>query len=177
MRIYTKTGDSGTAGLVGGSRASKDDVRFQALGDLDELNAVLGALISDCPTQRSFLENIQNLLFCMGAEVASPEGESHQFVTSADIDGLERAIDDMETVLPPLKSFILPGGCRASAGLHVARAVCRRAERSLVALHQGAPQRRELLAFLNRLSDWLFVAARYENHQSGTTETPWRPPQ
>jgi cob(I)alamin adenosyltransferase len=180
LKIYTKSGDDGETSLFGGTRVRKNDVRVAAYGDIDELSASLGAVharIPSWPDLRDEIEGIQRLLFGIGAEIATPAEEMKarlkDGVREEDVRGLERSIDAREEELPALKAFILPGGGPAGSALHVARTVCRRAERSVVALEAVAPVRREILLYLNRLSDWLFVVARYVNHRERHTEVPW----
>jgi cob(I)alamin adenosyltransferase len=172
MKIYTKTGDDGTTGILGGARTSKTSARINAIGDVDELNACLGL----CRGQD--MAWIQSVLFEIGAELASPPGGriESRTVSSTHAERLEHQIDAMTGDLPPLKNFILPGGSGAAANLHLARAVCRRAERSVLVLHNEEPQRMELLVFLNRLSDWLFVAARTANAREGVPDVAWQKP-
>ncbi|MEZ5063154.1 MAG: cob(I)yrinic acid a,c-diamide adenosyltransferase [bacterium] len=174
MKIYTKAGDGGETSLIGGARVSKAEPRVAAYGDVDELNAVLGLAHSHVHSWaqlRERLEAIQRVLFGIGAELATGvEGrELRGRATEEDVVALEHSIDGMEAELPELTSFILPGGGPAGASLHVARTVCRRAERAVVAL--GA--RDVVLRYLNRLSDWLFVAARYVNTRERHPEIPW----
>lgn len=182
MKIYTKTGDDGTTGLYGGQRVPKDHSRIVTCGALDELNAVLGSALCLPLEQQttSTLTKVQNDLFALGAELATPDDHAHKLaarstaVTSADISALERIIDHKEAVLPPLEQFILPGGSEAAARLHLARAACRRAERALVGLHREHPVREEVLVYVNRLSDLLFVLARFANHHLGVNDVPWQ---
>lgn len=179
MKIYTGTGDKGETGLIGGSRTKKASLRIQSIGDVDELNASIGvARTNETPRELAdTLGWIQAALFEVGAELASvPGGKRAQATIDEEASKrLERSIDEMEVSLAPLKSFILPGGCRLAADLHLARGVCRRAERSVLALHEKEPQRTELLVFLNRLSDWLFVAARTANRSASIADVPWLP--
>jgi cob(I)alamin adenosyltransferase len=179
MKIYTKTGDAGTTGLFGGARLSKSHGRVHAYGEVDELNAVLGvarAAVQDAATA-ALLEHIQSELFDVGAELATtPERAdkgSLPRVTGEEVQRLEHAIDEREAVLPPLANFVLPGGSAAAAHLHVARTVCRRAERAVVNLAQGEAVRSEVLVYLNRLSDLLFVLARDANRMAGVDDVPW----
>jgi cob(I)alamin adenosyltransferase len=179
MKIYTKTGDAGDTGLFGGGRVPKDDVRVEAYGDVDELNAVIGVVRANKPDPRTddLLLSIQRDLFSIGALLATPDRakmEQHLSKASLDekrIEELERAIDACDAELDPLKSFILPGGDEKAAALHFARTVCRRAERRIVAL--DPPVAPVLLRYVNRLSDLLFVLARTANHRGGVTETEW----
>ena len=186
MKIYTKTGDSGETGLFGGARVSKADPRVAAYGDVDELNAWLGltrASFGNVPESRelvSMLEHIQRDLFALGSRLSDPGHKIAGRVTKAtigasDIARLEGWIDQLEAQLPPLTRFILPGGAAAGASLHVARTVCRRAERAMVALLQGDDTAFEsdLLVYVNRLSDLLFVMARSANRRAGTQEIEW----
>jgi cob(I)alamin adenosyltransferase len=182
MKIYTRTGDSGDTGLFAGPRVRKDDVRIEAYGTVDELNAVLG--LARCeplpPEIDGVLERVQSELFSVGAELATPEPGKHGMMLIGDghCTALEQAIDELEAALPPLKNFVLPGGSRGAALLHLARGVCRRAERRIVTLahtpgHEVSPA---ILRYLNRLGDYLFVAARFANRRAGAVETPWRKP-
>jgi len=167
VRIYTKTGDDGTTGLVGGSRVSKDSLQIEAIGDVDELNSVIGlARTHGAGELDEALGRIQNWLFDLGAELATPEASrfNNDTLDSRQITFLESGIDGMTEKLEPLRNFVLPGGTPLAAGLHHARTVCRRAERSVIRLNL---KRSEPLTFLNRLSDWLFTAARYANRERG----------
>jgi len=181
MKIYTKTGDAGDTGLFGGPRVGKDDLRVEAYGAVDELNAVLGLARArgGVVELASLLSAVQEQLFTVGAELATPPGaKAHAVVPPVDPGwtlALERAIDRFEAELPPLRHFILPGGTALAADLHHARAVCRRAERRVVSLHHQQQVEAGLLAFLNRLSDFLFVAARVANHRARTPEITWDP--
>ena len=178
MKIYTKTGDRGETGLFGGPRVRKDHPRVEAYGDVDELNAVLGLVRCEELDGRigQLLEIIQNELFDLGAELASPQPEQMgtKRIAGEQIAALEAAIDLHEAGLPPLKEFILPGGVRASALLHLARTVCRRAERQIVTLSEREPVSADVLIYLNRLGDLLFVLARAVNHAAGQADVPWR---
>lgn len=179
MKIYTKTGDTGETGLFGGARVAKDHARIEAYGTLDELNAVLGlALVGAGRADEAFcaaLERVQSELFQVGAELATPQGKSVgiELIGESQVVALEAEIDRMETRLAPLKTFILPGGSELSARIHVARTVCRRAERALVSLHHVESVRSEVLRYVNRLADYLFVAARYANLQAKVSDVPW----
>jgi cob(I)alamin adenosyltransferase len=181
MKIYTKTGDAGDTGLFGGPRVSKDDARVEAYGAVDELNAALGvarARGGDADLD-ALLAQAQDHLFALGAELATPPGAKARAAVPA-IDAawaaaLEQAIDRLEGELEPLRSFILPAGAPLAAELHLARAVCRRAERRVVALHRHERVAAEVLVYLNRLSDFLFVAARAANRRAGVPEAPWNP--
>ena len=172
MKIYTKTGDDGTTGILGGGRVLKSSSRIAAIGDVDELNACLGLCDDDA------LPWIQSVLFELGAELASPPNARIQSRTIGDAHAkrLEEQMDAMTAGLPTLKNFILPGGSEQATRLHLARAICRRAERSVLVLHNEEPQRPELLVFLNRLSDWLFVAARTANAREGVPDVDWQKP-
>jgi cob(I)alamin adenosyltransferase len=174
-KIYTRTGDDGSSGLVDGSRASKSGLRMTAIGEVDEANAALGvaiaALVPGDLTEH--LLGIQNDLFDLGADLATP-GEVGLRIVASQVERLEHAIDAMNAELEPLRSFILPGGSGAVAALHVARTVVRRAERAAVALHEREPLNPQLLAYLNRLSDLLFVTARYVAAKEGG-DVLWRP--
>ncbi len=175
MKIYTRTGDAGETGLIGGERSPKDSLRIALLGDIDELNAAIGmarSMTTD-PGLDVELQEIQCRLFDLGAESASPAKDRGARIESADVDRLEQSIDEMTEALRPLRAFILPGGCPAATALHLARTVCRRAERSMISLHRSEPLGPIPLAFLNRLSDWLFVAARTSNHRSCVSDVEW----
>lgn len=178
MKIYTKTGDRGETGLFGGPRVAKNHPRVEAYGDVDELNAVLGVVRSEGVGQTvdELLAAIQNGLFELGAELASPQPDrtGTRRITAAEIAVLEAAIDFHEVGLPPLKNFILPGGARPAALLHLARTVCRRAERRVVALADNEPISAEIIIYLNRLSDLLFVLARYVNRAAGQSDVEWQ---
>lgn len=178
MKIYTRTGDAGQTGLLGGERVQKNHVRIAAYGDLDELNAVLGmALAAGLGTDLAAkLRHIQNSLFNAGSELAAPDPARFNLpLLSVDASGLlENWIDAMDMELPKLQNFILPSGTAAASALHLARTVCRRAERSVVTLSEHATVRPEIIVYLNRLSDFLFTASRYENYKSGYKETVWK---
>jgi cob(I)alamin adenosyltransferase len=185
VKIYTRTGDSGETSLFGGTRVSKSDARVEAYGEVDELNACLGwalAVIAssgagDAGTHLAdAILQIQRDLFALGARLADPTDKissrvAKAVVTDADVERLERLIDRLESELSPLAHFILAGGCEAGARLHLARAVCRRAERRMVALQP--PVDALLVRYMNRLSDLLFVMARSVNHRAGVPETAW----
>lgn len=178
MKIYTKTGDRGDTGLFGGPRVRKDDPRIEAYGTVDELNAALGLVRCerlDGPLD-ALLANIQSELFNVGAELATPDPQrlgTHTIATEH-IARLEAAIDQHEVKLEPLKAFILPGGTRSAALLHLARTVCRRAERRLVTLADREAISADLMIYLNRLSDLLFVLARWANRSAGVADAPWK---
>ena len=167
MPLYTRTGDDGTTGLSGGGRIEKDSARMHAVGDVDELNAALG-MVGD-----ENLQPLQELLFELGADLASPETNKSPRVGQSDIDHIEEWIDQVEEQNEPLQTFILPGGCEFAARLHYARTVCRRAERSVTTLHRCGECSAETLTLLNRISDLLFAMARSVNKQAGLGDIPW----
>ena len=175
-RIYTKAGDQGETGLGDGRRVPKDDPRVTAYGEVDELNAVLGLLAASCPdaAELELVRSVQNDLFDVGADLCVPpaEGEKGLRVTAAQAERLEKAIDRVNDGLQPLRSFVLPGGTPAAGWLHLARTVCRRAERSVVTLMRTEPVNPQVLVYLNRLSDLLFVLARAAN---GSNDVLWVP--
>lgn len=181
-KIYTRTGDAGDTQLANGDKVKKTSLRMHSIGDVDELNSWIGHCIvaAEAPIYQPFTqsaEDIQQTLFNLGAELAIPpeaRRPDSPAVTQANINALETNIDNMNRNLPPLTSFILPGGNELSSRLHIARSLCRRAERSLFALHDTQPLNPLLLAYLNRLSDWLFVAARHVCHIDQTPETLWQ---
>jgi cob(I)alamin adenosyltransferase len=174
MKIYTRTGDAGETSLFGGSRIGKDDPRIEAYGTVDELSSFLGVARAAWPSGvlDDELARVQNDLFEIGAQLAAPGSERFKGADASRIEQLERSIDSMERELQPLSSFILPGGAIAASHLHVARTVCRRAERRVIALQDEAT--RTTIVYLNRLSDFLFVAARYANAKHGIADVPWR---
>jgi cob(I)alamin adenosyltransferase len=181
VKIYTKTGDRGETGLFGGPRVKKNDPRVEAYGDVDELNASVGvvrAIVED-PELDAELARIQSELFCVGAELATPhEARARSAIPPVDpawTARLEQAIDTWTSEVPALTRFVLPGGTRTAAALHVARTVCRRAERRAVSLAAEAEVEAEVLTYLNRLSDLLFVAARLANHRAQRAEPTWDP--
>ncbi len=176
MKIYTRTGDNGDTGLIGGQRVSKTSWRVGAIGDIDELNASIGftnACVEGMNLQDSLLL-VQSELFEIGAELASPNEDRFATIQKASEQRLEVEIDQMNLDLPELRNFILPGGSEAAARLHLARAVCRRAERTLLQLHSVEPVRLEIRIYLNRLADWLFVAARWVNYQMEHPDINWK---
>lgn len=177
MRIYTRTGDDGTTGLVGDARVSKTDARIAAIGDVDELNAAVGIARVTCRGGSADLDlaKIQNLLFDLGGELASPDGNRYvvRTLNLRHVEELERSMDAMNAELPPLKNFILPGGSETAARLHLARTICRRAERSVLTLSKEASLRDVTWTYLNRLSDWLFLSARTANRLAGVEDTIW----
>jgi cob(I)alamin adenosyltransferase len=177
MKIYTKTGDDGSTGLIGGRRVSKSDARIECVGEIDELNAVVGwaAVAADGPLAAK-LRIVQNELFVIGSQLASPDSEppAHlPVLEESSIGRLEMEIDAATAKLQPLRNFILPGGGEASARLHLARAVCRRAERAVVGFSRDRPVPAAAITYLNRLSDWLFVEARWANYRAGVGDVPW----
>jgi cob(I)alamin adenosyltransferase len=181
MKIYTRTGDNGTTGLFGGDRVPKHHPRLEAYGTVDELNAFLGLTRTQLdPNDHktdTLLARLQHMLFEVGADLATPLDSQARTVriTVEHTETLEQEIDRLETELPPLRHFILPGGTPAAATLHVARTVCRRAERCVSALAEREAINPEVLRFLNRLSDLLFVLARWVNQSYGQNESLWKP--
>ena len=178
MKIYTRTGDDGTTGLFGGGRVRKCDPRLDCYGTVDELNAAIGlAAVVAPPELRDKLMAIQNELFIIGAHLATPApGKAAAALPALDesaVARLEMQIDSAEAELPVLRQFILPGGTEPAARLHLARTVCRRAERLLVDFSLDRPVSAILLTYLNRLSDWLFVQARWVNRQAGVADIRW----
>lgn len=178
-KIYTKTGDDGTTGLFGGARLPKDDVRIDAYGTVDELNSVIGWLMSTQNHEEvnSFLQNIQSRLFTVGSNLASDPSKEMitPDLTEEDIHSIEKAIDIMQNELPPLKHFIMPGGSLSVSAAHIARTVCRRAERRCVALSHESKVESIILLYLNRLSDYFFVLARWFGMKEGVEEKKWIP--
>lgn len=181
MKIYTKSGDAGDTGLFGGGRVPKDDPRVAAYGDVDELNSVIGLARATDPTDLSdaLLESIQRDLFALGGHLATPDPAKVRAalekaaLSEERIAVMERAIDEADLVLPPLRAFVLPGGTPKAAALHVARTVCRRAERSVVRLSHQAEIHGIFIIYLNRLSDLLFTLARLANHHEGRGDVTW----
>jgi cob(I)alamin adenosyltransferase len=178
VKIYTRTGDRGETSLFDSSRVSKADPRVDAYGEVDELNAWLGLALAShlAPDLAEAITRVQRDLFAVGAQLADPDNRladrvTKAFVTDGDVERLEQLIDRLETELPPLRRFILAGGAPAGAALHLARTVCRRAERRIVALEPAADLL--LVRYINRLSDLLFVMARAVNHRAGIPETEW----
>jgi len=172
-KIYTRTGDVGTTGLADGSRVAKDAPRIEVIGAVDELNSALGVLLAEkLPDPvRACLDNVQNDLFDLGGELSVP---GHAIMSKAHVDRLERELDRLNAGLPPLKDFILPAGSRPAALAHVARTICRRAERRLVTLSRKQKVAPALLAYVNRLSDLLFVLARGLNRVAGHPDVLWQ---
>jgi cob(I)alamin adenosyltransferase len=179
MKIYTKTGDRGDTRLFDGTKTRKNDPRVDTYGDVDELNSFIGAAAAwlNDSVLVGQLADIQRDLFSVGAQLANPKAASESsekfHLDERRIQILENAIDQFETELPPLRQFILAGGCPAGALLHVARTVCRRAERRVVALAVNVTVDEIVIRYLNRLSDFLFVLARLVNHRQGQQENPW----
>ena len=177
-KIYTKTGDSGDTALGDGERVLKDSLRVSAYGNVDELNASIGIITLYANTElKRKLKNIQNDLFDIGADLCVPISEKNKDrlrLSTNQIETLELEIDEMNSILEPLNSFVLPGGCRSATFLHMARTICRRAERSVVSLRSQEKINDNTLVYLNRLSDWLFVASRVEN-QENSSEVLWAP--
>src|SRR5436190_1002675 len=185
MKIYTMTGDDGTTGLIGGSRVRKSDPRIECYGTVDELNAVLGLAVASetagaaagASDLLSQLAQVQSDLFVIGSHLATPDEGPHRAslppLDEAMAGRLEMQIDAAESQLPQLRNFILPGGTETAARLHLARTICRRAERLLVACAQDHPLPPVILVYLNRLSDWLFVHARLANKRGGMQDIPW----
>jgi cob(I)alamin adenosyltransferase len=180
MKIYTKTGDGGETGLFAGPRVPKDDLRIEAYGAVDELNTFLGLVRAEGPASAidALLGRIQHELFSVGAELCTPDPDKHELrvIGEPHIAALEAAIDKHEAILAPLAQFVLPGGTKVASLLHVARCVCRRAERRLVTLSRREPERSfaTLVRYLNRLSDLLFVLARAANAVAGWPDVPWQ---
>lgn len=181
-RIYTRTGDTGETGLFGGGRVPKDDIRVEAYGAVDELNAVIGVALAqlDDATIAERLRVVQADLFTLGAHLATPHREGRSAphlppLPEMRVAEMERWIDEADTELPPLRAFILPGGGRAAAALHYARTVCRRAERRVVTLAAQEPVQPAIVVYLNRLSDLLFAFARLATKRAGGTDERWEP--
>ncbi len=175
VKIYTKTGDTGETGLLGGNRVSKSSLEMQLIGEVDELNAALGVavLFVEQEKLKVFIQNIQRDLFKVGAELAALQTtmmERLEKVGGSQVEAMEKMIDEFWGELPELKNFILPSGSAAGAHLHLARVICRRVERELVAFGQTIPLRPELYIYLNRLSDFLFASARWVNFKAGEEE-------
>jgi cob(I)alamin adenosyltransferase len=181
MPIYTRTGDQGTTGLFGGGRVPKDHPRVSAYGDVDELNAAIGIARATPPAELAdgLLETVQRDLFALGGHLATPDPEKvakaleRATLSEARIDEFERAIDAADAELPPLRAFVLPGGTPKAAALHLARTVCRRAERSVVGLARESQVPPLFTTYLNRLSDLLFTLARLANHRAGIGDVTW----
>jgi cob(I)alamin adenosyltransferase len=180
MKLYTKTGDDGTTGLFGGGRIAKASARVDAYGTVDETNAAVGVARATGldPTTDAVLAGVQTDMFAIGAELACVPGRESKLgmklLGDAEIERLERAIDEADAACPPLKTFVLPGGSPQAAALHLARTICRRAERSVLGI-DDAPARREVVVYLNRLSDLLFALARRANVVARVDDVPWQP--
>ncbi len=178
MKIYTKKGDQGTTSLFGGANIGKNSLRIKAYGTVDELNSILGIVLTYSLSDRGeeILKELQNQLFVLGADLATLPSKKTKIdrIGTKEIQQLEEWIDELDDQLPKLTAFILPGGAPAGATLHQARTVCRRAERHAVALKLENPVSDEIIIYLNRLSDLLFVMARFENREAGETETQWK---
>jgi len=172
-KITTRTGDAGETGLGDGARVAKDSARIAALGDIDELNSALGVVLAEeiAADVREVLEQVQHDLFDLGGELSIP---GHSLLTDQQVERLESSLEQWNSALPPLKEFILPGGSRAAAAAHLARTVCRRAERTVVALGRSEPVGDSVRRYLNRLSDLLFVAGRTLNRAAGRGDVQWR---
>lgn len=172
-RIYTRTGDDGTTGLADGSRTAKDAVRIDAIGDVDELNSAVGLVLAEnVPDEmRESLAAVQNDLLDLGGELCLP---GHSIINEGHIARLEEELDRLNATLPALKDFVLPGGSRAAAAAHLARTICRRAERKLVTLARSEPVAPPLRQYLNRLSDLMFVVARALNRHAGGSDVLWQ---
>jgi len=183
VKIYTKTGDKGQTGLFGGKRVQKSSARINAYGTVDELNAAIGVALCNAIDEevKSVLWKLQNQLFTLGADLATPlEVESKNIsiprVSEDDISGSEKAIDFFESQLEEIRFFILPGGSKSAAQLHLARTICRRAEREIVVLAQQEEINQKIVIFVNRISDLLFVLSRIENKASGIPDQKWEKP-
>jgi len=178
-KVYTRTGDDGTTGLGGGQRVPKDSIRIETYGTVDELSSELGTAIALGLDERlaATLLRVQNELFNVGSDLCILESDKARIpvpvVEARHVEALERLMDELSAELPSLDNFILPGGSPGAAQLHVARTVCRRAERLVVALGDESAETQSCVAYLNRLSDYLFVAARFANHEAGVPDVPW----
>jgi cob(I)alamin adenosyltransferase len=180
MKIYTQTGDTGDTSLFGGQRVPKDALRIEAYGTIDELNSILGIVRADSgdPELDSILQKLQEQLFVLGADLATPRSIDRtpvRRIEPRDAQPLEKLIDQLESRLKPLKNFILPGGSPVAARIHFARTVCRRAERAVVRMSRNEDIGEGAVVYLNRLSDFLFVLARYVNQKADVQETKWKP--
>ncbi len=177
MKIYTKTGDKGETSLFGGQRVWKDDLRIETYGTVDELNSLIGVAVTEIVYEEliEVLQRIQNRLFTVGADLATPiEKNLHiKRVDNSFIDECEKDIDNFNSKIPELKEFILPGGTKGSAMLHLCRTVCRRAERKVITLSKGVEIGTNIIIYLNRLSDLFFVLARFENFVNGIPDISW----
>lgn len=178
MKLYTKTGDDGTTSIIGGTRVKKNCDRLEAYGTIDELSSFIGMIAADthCDNEvKGQLIVIQHKLFDLGTVLASPDFKAAVGISDSDVKQLEGWIDALTEQTPPQNSFILPGGCEMSARAHQARTVCRRAERAIVTLAEQAPVEKIIGEYVNRLSDYLFILARYANFICGVAEIPYRP--
>ena len=178
MKIYTKSGDRGETGLIGGRRVAKDDARIEATGQVDELSSVLGVVISfsDDPELQEALAKVQRTLFVVGADLATPSGEKIAIprLSPSKVSELEALIDKTDAELPKIESFVLPGGSKTASLMHLARTICRKAERGVIALNRHEKVNEAIPIYLNRLSDLLFVLARSTNYRKKVPETLWR---
>lgn len=178
MKLYTKNGDDGSTGLIGNVRVAKCDGRVDAYGEVDETNAAIGVVIAESTDAKlnANLQRIQADLFMLGAELATPSDQERQCsIRESHVTKLEHQIDEASAISPPMRNFVLPGGHPTAARLHLARTVCRRAERAVVALAEGQPVGECVIPYLNRLSDLLFALARAANTQNGVEDIPWMP--
>ena len=181
MKLYTRTGDDGTTGLFGGDRVGKDDLRIEAYGAVDELNAQLGMILVICEVDllKEHLSPLQSRLFDLGADLATPCGSEHEDkigrVTEGNVTALESSIDAIESRNEPITTFVMPGGTELASRIHVARCTCRRAERAIVRLAHRDTVNVHTIEFVNRLSDLLFAASRIANREAGVPDVPWIP--
>ena len=177
MNTGNRSGDDGTTGLIGGQRVDKDSIRIETLGALDELNCLLGVALAACEDEQisRVLGSLQNHLFDLGADLAAPQADGEDRVSQPQIDEVERVTRAVTASLPEVRSLIIPGGSELAARLHLARAVCRRAERLSVALNRAEPVNAEAIVYLNRLGDLLFVLARRANQLAGVPDVQWPP--
>jgi cob(I)alamin adenosyltransferase len=182
MKIYTKGGDNGETGLFGGERVPKDSIRIEAYGTVDELNSFIGLTLNEIKDSevKKLLSRIQNSLFTLGSDLAAPANEKDKKyniprIKKSHYEEIEKEIDKFDSQLEELRNFILPGGCKSSALLHICRTICRRTERRIVTLQNGVELSPDIIIFLNRLSDLFFVLARYENKISGIEDIKWQP--
>ena len=183
MKLYTRSGDDGTTGLFGGGRVGKDHPRIEAYGTVDELNACLGLAAAACGEReaeqrfREILTAIQSRLFDIGADLATPQESPYRDrlpeVGQRHVEEMERWIDEVDGKIPPIRKFVLPGGTERASRLHLARTICRRAERLIVAFGHAEPVGEDVIKFLNRASDLLFAMARGANHAAGVADVPW----
>ncbi len=181
MKIYTKTGDTGETGLFGGERVSKNSVRIEAYGTVDELNSIIGLTITECNSEeiKTLLQKIQNKLFVLGSDLATPDSEKNKKLNISRVTPdfaaeIENSIDYFTSQLEELRNFILPGGSKGASMLHVCRTICRRAERRVIAIDDGISISSDIIIFLNRLSDLFFVLSRFENKVSGIPDITWK---